>query len=71
MDINKALTFVTEDDRWITKLLIGSIMVLLSFLIIPILFVQGYLVHIVRNVMDGEEKLMPEWDQSSSIFKRE
>jgi len=69
VDINKALTFVTEDDRWTTKLLIGGIMVLLSFLIIPILFVQGYLVHIVRNVVDGEEKPLPEWGHWGKLLK--
>jgi len=63
------LTFVTEDDRWITKLLIGGILLFLSFLIIPILFVQGYLVHIVRNVMDGEEKPLPEWEQWGKLLK--
>ena len=69
MDINKALTFVTRDDRWITKLLIGGVLVLLSFLIIPILFVQGYLVHIVRNVMDGAEEPLPEWEQWGKLLK--
>lgn len=69
MDIKKALTFVTEDDRWIIKILIGGVLVFLSFLIIPILFVQGYLVHIVRNVMDGVEEPLPEWEQWGKLLK--
>jgi len=69
VDIKKALTFVTEDDRWITKILIGGVLVFLSFLIIPILFVQGYLVHIVRNVMDGAEEPLPEWEQWGKLLK--
>jgi hypothetical protein len=69
VDIKKALTFVTEDDRWIIKILIGGVLVFLSFLIIPILFVQGYLVHIVRNVMDGVEEPLPEWEQWGKLLK--
>jgi len=68
MDIGKSLTYVFEDDRWVVKLLIGTGLVILSFLIIPIFFVQGYMVKIVRNMLDGLEKPLPEWEDWGKLF---
>jgi len=68
MDINKALTYVFEDERWVTKSLIGLVLSFLGFLIIPIIFVQGYLVWIIRNVIDGLEFPLPEWEDWGKMF---
>jgi hypothetical protein len=68
MDIGKSLTYMFEDDRWVVKLLIGTGLVILSFLIIPIFFVQGYMVKIVRNMLDGLEKPLPEWEDWGKLF---
>ena len=68
MDIGKALTFVFEDDRWIVKLLIGAAMMLLSILIIPAFFVEGYMIKLMRNVMDGIENPLPEWEEWGKLF---
>ena len=61
MDVNKAFRFVFDDKQWISKLLIGAVMSVLSFLIIPAFILQGYLVKIVRQVMDGNDSELPEW----------
>ena len=68
MDIGKAITYAFDDDRWVVKLLIGAGLMLLSFLIVPAIIVQGYLVKIVRNVMDGVEKPLPEWEDWGKLF---
>ena len=68
MDVNKALTFVTEDERWITKLLIGVVMIFISFLIIPMFFLYGYMIQIIRNVMAGMENPLPEWEEWGKMF---
>lgn len=49
MDIAKAFTYVFEDARWITKIGIAAIVSLLSFLIIPIPLLTGYLVAVTRK----------------------
>ena len=69
MDIRKAVVFVFEDPRWLIKIVIGDIMILLSFLIVPIIFLQGYLIEIIRNVMRGEEHPLPEWNNWGARFK--
>ena len=64
MDIAKAFTFVTEDERWVGKIGIAALITLLSFLIIPIPLLVGYMVGVVRNVKDGVVNPMPEWDRA-------
>ncbi|MFO7682373.1 MAG: hypothetical protein R6X34_20220, partial [Chloroflexota bacterium] len=61
MDIAKGLTYVTQDERWVTKLLIALVVTFFSFLFFPIFFLIGYAVAITRNVKDGVEKPLPEW----------
>lgn len=60
MDIGRALTFVFQDQRWITKALIGIVM-----LVIPIigwLILWGYLLRVTRLVALGHDSVLPEWD---------
>ncbi|MCP4232720.1 MAG: DUF4013 domain-containing protein [Aestuariibacter sp.] len=63
MDINKAFTYISEDENWITKLgwsiLIG---------IVPILnfAIFGYQIEIARNVAAGKKRPLPDWDNLSS-----
>ncbi len=68
MDIGKALTFITEDDDWIKKIVIGGVFALFSVLFIPIFFLIGYQIAIIRKVMNGEEHPLPEWDDWGQIF---
>lgn len=60
MDIGRVFNFVFEDKDWIKKILIGG-----ALLIIPIigkLFLLGYTVEVIRNVKNGRELPLPEWD---------
>jgi hypothetical protein len=68
-DIGKAFTFVTEDPRWVNKVLIGGGLIIAGILalvtIVGWLFVFaivfGYLVQLTRNVIAGQERPLPEW----------
>jgi hypothetical protein len=68
MDVGKALTFITEDERWVNKVVILLIVYFFSFLIIPIFFLIGYAIAITRNVKDGVEKPLPEWENWGQLF---
>jgi hypothetical protein len=35
MDVGKSLTYITEDERWMSKLLIALVVSLFSFLFSP------------------------------------
>ncbi len=52
--IEDAITYPTESDDWIVTVLIGGVMTLLSFLIIPGFIVYGYLLRAIRANLEGE-----------------
>ena len=62
MDISRAVQFFTDDERWITKVAIGTVLGILGFLILPLFIVIGYAIQIARNVKDGMDTPLPEWD---------
>ncbi|MCP4420739.1 MAG: DUF4013 domain-containing protein [Chloroflexi bacterium] len=69
MDVAKAFTYITEDDRWMGKLGIGALISFFSFLILPAFLLSGYLVGITRNVMNNEKLPLPEWEDMGTLFK--
>jgi len=77
MDIAKALTFFTEDERWVEKLAVGAGIVLVSGLLAPVLIgilgffiIAGYCIRLLQNVRDGQPRPLPEWNQWSEDFVR-
>jgi hypothetical protein len=68
MDVAKAFTFVMEDEEWLSKLGIGALIVLASFFIIPIPLLVGYQVAVARNVMQGEKRPLPAWDNWGKLY---
>lgn len=69
MDVNKAVRFVFEDKQWISKLLIAILMSLLAFVIVPALILQGYVVKLVRQVMNGNRDELPEWTDWGKLLR--
>lgn len=77
MDFGKAFTFMFEDPDWLRKLGIGTAVGLVGLLlsplligIIPLLAVFGYTVDVVRNVMNGSARPLPEWDDWAGFLSR-
>jgi hypothetical protein len=77
MDIGRALTFFTEDERWIEKTAIGTgvllLSTLLSFVLVGVVgffIVMGYGVRLLQNVRDGVNPILPEWDQWGDDLSR-
>ena len=65
MDFGKSFTFPFEDDEWVTKILIGG---LLSLIPIVNLVVVGYAIKVIKNVADGVERPLPNWDEFGDLF---
>ncbi len=68
MNIGKSFSFIFEDPRWVTKVGIGALVLILSSLLSSILvgilgyfIVAGYGLEVLRNVRRGELYPMPEW----------
>lgn len=60
MNVGKAFSFVFEDENWVTKVLIGGVVSLIP--IIGQILAYGYGIELMRNVMRGEARPLPEWD---------
>lgn len=70
LDVGKAFTYMFEDEDWVTKILLGGVFVLLSFILIGIPFVIGYAVETVQNVMSGRPRPLPEWNELGNKFMK-
>lgn len=58
MDIGKAISFITEDERWVTKVLLGGALMLIP--IVGWLAAYGIMVKTARNVANGVPNPLPE-----------
>lgn len=62
MDIGKAFSYVFEDPKWVTKVLIAGILLFPGgLLIIPAFITLGYVLQTVRNLRTGLQYPLPEW----------
>lgn len=68
MDIGKSFSYVFEDPDWIGKVLVGSLIALISLVLSPILvglvgfaILYGYGLEVLSNVRRGQTLPMPAW----------
>jgi hypothetical protein len=65
MDFEKAFTYISEDEAWLKKLLVGAILSVVPFVNFAIF---GYQVQIARNVAAGEKRPLPDWSEFGQFF---
>jgi hypothetical protein len=70
MDIGKMFTQIFEDKEWPTKVLVGGILVLLGFLVVPGILVGGYMIQYVRQVANREGTTLPPWADWGEYFAK-
>ena len=65
MDIGKSFSYPFEDKQWVSKMGLGAIISL-----VPILnfAMTGYMIQIVRNLLQGEQEPLPNWDDLGKKF---
>ncbi|MCU1244832.1 MAG: hypothetical protein JWN02_742 [Acidobacteria bacterium] len=67
-DFGRPFTFVFQDPRWVSKILIGGLFMLGIVILIGPLFAMGYCARLVRNVVAGQSRPLPEWDTLGDYF---
>ena len=67
-DFLRPFTFVFDDPRWIPKILLGGVFGLAAIFLIGIFFIYGYMARLVRNVINGVQYPLPEWDDLGEYF---
>lgn len=64
VNLKDVLSFPFRDEKWVSKLLIASLLMFFSFLIFPGFIFMGYIYEIMRRVIvEREEPSLPEWDE--------
>lgn len=70
LNIGRAFTFTFEDEEWIVKILIGGLLGLFSFLLIPLPILAGYYLDVIDNTRRGEDLPLPKWDDFGRYLTR-
>jgi hypothetical protein len=72
MNYSEALSFTFQDKDWLKKTAIGGfclfIAVFSGILFFIGFFAIGYYLGVLRNVIHGEEKILPEWESNWGKF---
>ncbi len=66
--IGEAFAYPFRDPDWISKFLVGGLMVLLSVVLIGVFFLLGYSVRITQRVMRREPNALPDWSDLGGLF---
>lgn len=67
-DFVKPFSFVFDDPRWVNKILLGGLFYLAGFLLVGWFFILGYVAQLMRNVILGQPRPLPEWDNLGDYF---
>jgi len=75
IQFSKTLSFIFDDPQWFRKLGVGLLIamgcVLFGWLIFPIIFwvclLEGYQIRMLRNMRDGVEHPLPNWDRMGEM----
>lgn len=68
IDIGRAFGFVTDDPKWLTKILIGGLISLIP--IVGTFLISGYAIATGRRVMERHPYPLPEWDNMGDLIKK-
>ena len=65
MDIGKSFSYPFEDKQWVSKMGLGAVISL-----VPVLnfAMTGYMIQIVRNLMNDVQEPLPNWDDLGKKF---
>ncbi|AXG11211.1 DUF4013 domain-containing protein [Haloplanus rubicundus] len=64
--ITESLTYLRESDGWVKTVVVGGLLTLLGFLVVPTVLVAGYLVRVLRGTMHGDETA-PQFDDWGNL----
>jgi len=65
----QAFTFPFKDRKWGNKFVIGSLLILVGYVIpiIPLIFVAGYIIRSMRHTVETGASSLPEWDDWADL----
>jgi len=61
LSLSEAFGFVFKEDKWISKIFVGGLVLLSSVLLLPAPFLAWYQYALFKNILSGTKPLLPEW----------
>jgi hypothetical protein len=68
MNYGTAFGFVFDDERWLTKIVIGGLILLIP--VIGGIAVYGFILATARNMVEGKPKPLADWNEFGDILTR-
>lgn len=65
--LEAALRYPMDSDDWVTTVLVGGVLSVFGFLLLPLVFVYGYLVRVVRRRLE-DDPVPPTFDDWGDLF---
>lgn len=68
--LRELLRFPVQDGEWRNKFLTGSVLFILNFVVplLPMLALGGYCLKVMRQAVQGEEPVLPEWREWGDLI---
>ena len=57
-----------DDPRWVPKIVVGGVFTLLATVVAGIPFLLGYAARMTRNILAGDPRPLPEWNDLGEFF---
>ncbi|WP_231182662.1 DUF4013 domain-containing protein [Haladaptatus sp. DYF46] len=64
---NESIRYLKDSDDAATTILVGGLLVIFGFLIIPAIVVEGYMIRVLRRVSEGDTEA-PKFDEWTELF---
>lgn len=65
IDGGRAFTYFSKDPTWMNKVLIGGLILIIP--IVGFLVLMGYQLRLIKNVAEGRELPLPEWEMGEQL----
>jgi hypothetical protein len=67
-NIGDAFGYVFKDGRWLNKIALGALFMILAMMVVGLPFILGYMLWITRNVIRREPYPLPEWTHLGEMY---
>ena len=67
-DLGKAFTSIFKDPRWVSKVAVAALFMILSIVLIGFIVLVGYFIQLIQRVIRREEYPLPDWSDIGVKF---
>lgn len=68
ISIGEAFNYVFKEEGWVSKVLVGGLVVIASVLILPLPFLGWYQVTVFKNIVEEKKPYLPKWEFNTANY---